>query len=234
MFMDQTAGSPATNQTNNVAGFDIGTVLSKGWEAFKPDIGTFVVATLIWIFVPALVSWGAEMIFGKDSLFYLTIDLLTQLASLFFAMGLIKMSLDAVKGAEVSSGTLFKDVDKFVGYLALNFIMGMAVVIGILFFIVPGIYLAIRFMFAPYLFIDGKAGVMDSFKLSGVMTSGVKIKLFILGLLFLFIVFLGFMALGIGFLVAFPYVAVASAMAYQLLLSRINQRTQEPAVMPTS
>ncbi len=232
--MAQTAEAPATNQTNNVAGFDIGTVLSKGWEAFKPRIGTFVVATLIWVFVPALISWGAEIAFGKDSLLYSLIDVSTQLVSLYISMGLIKMSIAAVRGEQVSVGDLFKNADKFVGYLGLNFLMGVAIVIGILFFIIPGIYLAFRFMFAPYLYIDGKAGVIDSFKLSGVMTDGVKIKLFILGWLFIFIVMLGFMALAVGFLVAMPYVAVASAMAYQLLLNRINQKPQEPAVMPTN
>jgi len=89
--------------------------------------------------------------------------------------------------------------------------------LGLIFLIVPGLYLALKYQFAPILVVDEKMGVMDAIKKSGEMTKGKLMDLFLLSLALLFINILGVLALGIGLLVSSPLSMLAYARVYRQL-----------------
>jgi hypothetical protein len=61
---------------------------------------------------------------------------------------------------------------------------GLAVLVGLLFFVVPGIYLAVALFFFSYEIIVEEKGVLDAFGGSLDLTAGNRLPLFILGLIF--------------------------------------------------
>jgi uncharacterized membrane protein len=96
---------------------------------------------------------------------------------------------------------------------------GLAILIGLILLIVPGVYLAIKYQFVPYLIVDKGMDPIEAFTESAKMTNGQKWNLFLLILLYILILFVGLLALGVGLLVAAPIVMIAQAYVYKKLSS---------------
>ena len=69
-------------------------------------------------------------------------------------------------------------------------------------------------MFFTYYIVDKDAGIMDSIKMSWKLTKGGAINLFLLGLIFFVINFIGAI-LVVGLAVTFPLTFLASALLYR-------------------
>jgi uncharacterized membrane protein len=93
----------------------------------------------------------------------------------------------------------------------------VAVAIGLVLLIVPGLIAMVLFMFSTFLVIDRGLGPIDALKASMEMTRGNRWPLFGFILLCLLILFVGVLALGVGLLVAAPVAGIAFAYAYRLL-----------------
>ena len=85
--------------------------------------------------------------------------------------------------------------------------------------IVPGIYLAVKYQFVPYLIVDKGMDPIEAFKESGKMTDGSKWDLLLLLIVLGMIVIIGFLAFIVGSFVAIPVVMVAEAYVYKKLSS---------------
>ena len=93
----------------------------------------------------------------------------------------------------------------------------VAVIVGLILFIVPGIIIGIKLQFASYLVVDKNMGVVDALNKSSEMTKGIKMNLFLFGILLFLINVLGFLALIVGLLVTIPLSMVATAYVYRKL-----------------
>ena len=89
---------------------------------------------------------------------------------------------------------------------------------GLIFFIIPGIYLAIRLQFYTYLLLEQEeCDCMKALSTSWAMTEGHVINLFTLGLLSFLVVITGVIAFLIGILAAIPISIIMLALAYRIL-----------------
>ncbi|RXQ91580.1 hypothetical protein EO244_12615 [Ancylomarina salipaludis] len=86
--------------------------------------------------------------------------------------------------------------------------------LGIILLIVPGVFLACRLIFVPYLIMDKKHGVVESLKLSYYMTRGYFWTIFGMGILSFIFIILGLVFLGVGILVALVWINTAFAVFY--------------------
>ncbi len=93
-------------------------------------------------------------------------------------------------------------------------LVGVIVVIGFVFLIVPGIFLWCKLAFTPYLIVDRKMGVIDAVQESWRLTSGHAGKVFCIGLLSIPIFIAGLMCLGVGVIVSIAWVRMAFASLY--------------------
>lgn len=88
-------------------------------------------------------------------------------------------------------------------------------VIGFILLIVPGIYVFVRFMLLPYVFVDQKLGWQEALKEASRLSEGYRWNLLGFALLLILINFVGALLLLVGLLVSIPVSAMAMAMAYE-------------------
>lgn len=90
----------------------------------------------------------------------------------------------------------------------------LAVGLGLVLLLIPGIFLACRLIFVPYLIMDKKHGVVDSLKISYYMTKGYFWTILGMGILSFVIIILGLVLLGFGILVSLVWINAAFAVFY--------------------
>jgi uncharacterized membrane protein len=203
-----------------------GAIIRFGWNTFKRRPGFLIGVTLIIAFVSGAASslggdiehaQGAALVLSLIAVF---IGLVVQI---FVKMGSIRIALavnDDVGAARL--GDLWAP-DMFWHYLLASLAVGIAVFIGLVLLIVPGIYLALRFLFVPYLVVDRKLGVGAAFTESSRMTEGRKWQLLGFVLLLILINIVGALLLLVGLLVTMPVTMIALAHAYRTLEHSVNE-----------
>ena len=92
-------------------------------------------------------------------------------------LGFIKICLDIHDTGKAQLKTLFSYVHRAVQGVSLMFLYILGTLLGLLFFIVPGVIFAIRSMFALYFFVDKDMSVIDAFQKSFHITKGYTISL---------------------------------------------------------
>jgi len=125
------------------------------------------------------------------------------------------MLLKHYAGRTVKFDDLF-DIDKRWVYFAfLGVIKTVLIFLGFLFFIVPGIYLGVRWMFAELLVIDQGMRPLEALKASSEMTEGHRWGLFLFALVAVLLVFVSLLALVVGALIASIVVQFALIKLYR-------------------
>ncbi|MFA5898433.1 MAG: DUF975 family protein [Hyphomicrobium sp.] len=204
----------------------IGDCIRFGWETFKQRpwflIGTCFLAMLI-TSIPGLFQPTPE--FAPDgtliehplTVYDGIVGLISVAVSIFVAIGLVTFSLrahDNIQGAQVSD---LWNPGPFWRFLGAHILTGIAVGLGFVAFIVPGVILAAGLAFVPYLVIERGLGPIEAIKESWRITKGHKWPLFLLMLSLAGICLLGLLALVVGVFVALPIVLLAFAHAYRTL-----------------
>ena len=95
-----------------------------------------------------------------------------------------------------------------------RFLVFLAVGLGLVLLLIPGIFLACRLIFVPYLIMDKKHCVIDSLKISYYMTKGYFWTILGMGILSFVIIILGLVLLGFGILVSLVWINAAFAVFY--------------------
>lgn len=117
----------------------------------------------------------------------------------------------------VKSYSLMTKAQDFIGflkYIAVSLIIFAMVVIGLILLVVPGIYLALKYGFAPMFIIDKGVGISESLRLSAEMMKDRKFSLLVWCVLYAVINFVGLLLLGLGVLVTVPLTMLASVVLY--------------------
>jgi hypothetical protein len=82
------------------------------------------------------------------------ISFIITLVQLFISLGFIKVMLFLIDDKHVEVADLFNNFRGFLSYFVANFLFLIAVAIGLFLFIIPGIFIAIRFQFYPYFILE--------------------------------------------------------------------------------
>lgn len=160
--------------------------LAAGWSAFIQRPWYLFVLTLSFILL-FLVSLG-------DTAF-------SALAYVLYG-GYILLLVKHFRGSFVVFDDLF-DIDRrWISYAFLAIIKGLLIVLGLLCFIVPGVYLAVRWMFAELLVLDQGMRPIEALRASSKMTEGGRWKLFLFMVVAFFMAMVGTLLLGVGVIVA--------------------------------
>jgi hypothetical protein len=109
-------------------------------------------------------------------------------------------------------------VSVYVKFAVCQFIYGLAVVLGFAFFIVPGVFIAVRWVFAPLYLIDHpNAGIGEALQASWNKTEGLFWPLFGLGLAATIVTISGILLCCIGLYFTMIIAYVAQVMTYRML-----------------
>jgi uncharacterized membrane protein len=115
-------------------------------------------------------------------------------------------------------------------YLGASILLALAVAIGFVLLIVPGIILGLMFMFTTFVVIERELGPIDAMSESHRLTRGHKSRLFGFVLLLLLINVLGVLALVVGLLVSIPVSTLAFVHAYRVLGGKPEARPADAAL----
>ncbi len=112
------------------------------------------------------------------------------LALALFVVGIVvRMGIVQTFVSEETQSLPMENFTRRLGWTVLNLVLGViiyfvAVAIGLVLFIVPGIYIAVALFFYNYEIVIAEKGVIDAFSGSLDLTAGNRLPLFLLGLIF--------------------------------------------------
>lgn len=204
----------------------VGDCIRFGWETFKQRpwilIGGFVLAMVI-ASLPGI--FGPHPVIGPDgqvipqpiTTFEVIMSLASLVISIFVGLGLTTFSLRAHDNIQAVQIADLWNPGPFWRFLGAHILTVIAIAIGFLLLIVPGIILSVGLAFVGYLVVDRGAGPIEAMKESWRITKGHKWQLLLLFLALLGINLLGILALFVGIFVSVPITMLAFARAYRTL-----------------
>ncbi len=192
--------------------------LAFGWKTTKENFW-FLVGLMLLVFVISLIpDMLIKILDVKDSAGSSLLNIIGWILGGFLQLGTLKILLEFVDGKKPSYSLLWSQSHLLLRYLAASVLVGVAVMIGMVLLIVPGIIIALMFMLYSYFIVDKGAGVTQSIKMSMKATAGHRWQLFGFALLCLLLNFVGALLLGVGLLVAIPTTMLASTYIYRKLV----------------
>jgi uncharacterized membrane protein len=140
------------------------------------------------------------------------------------AVGIWRAILCTVDGRKPSVGMMFEGFDRFGDAFLAFLVMLILTALGLALLIVPGIILALMWMFTFAVLGETRLGFWEAMHQSAVLTEGYRWRLFLLALACIPIIILGFVALCLGIFVALPVCYTAFGLAYRFLQVRKGWR----------
>lgn len=187
----------------------IGHLFSRSWPRFKENAALLIGALAVY----ALITGAVPELWDGASL----LDLIVFLIGGPLTVGLYWMMLKVQRDEPVEFGDLFAGFSEFGRALGVYVLYSIAVVIGLVLLVVPGIVLAVGLWPALYLVLDDGLGVTDTLSKAWDMTKGHRWRLFALGVVLFLFTMLGLVALIVGVFVTGALATLVSAAAYEEL-----------------
>ncbi|MBN2094184.1 MAG: hypothetical protein JW740_02335 [Candidatus Zambryskibacteria bacterium] len=192
--------------------FSIEESFKYAWGKFKENLKTSVLATLF-IVVLSLVNWKEDHF---SFLLFLAVLILI-IISIIVKMGYSKLFLRMYDGEKPEFFDIFREYRIFWRYLGVSIFLTLTVASGLLLLIIPGIFWAVRFSFAPLIVIDTKIEPIRAMRESWTITKGSFWKLLGFYVLIALINLVGVMFFLVGLLVSLPISTFSSINVYRKL-----------------
>ena len=128
--------------------------------------------------------------------------------------GAVFVNLKATRGQKPEIKEMFLPFKDFWNVVLAGFLTTLLVTIGTFFLIIPGIILACKLIFVPYLVTDKKMKATDAIKESWDMTDGHAWTVFGMGLLGIPIILAGYVCFIIGVIVSMMWIYITFASLY--------------------
>jgi uncharacterized membrane protein len=231
---DTNIGSPGNHP------LDIGLCFQRGWRLTTKNLGWLVLFGLVYFGVLIGIAVCVELInaalgmseftgtgvadegnledvSGAATAIYIVVQVIQNLASIFLGIGLAIYGLNMVRNKNPEIGNLFGGGRYFWRILVAAILYGLVVIVGLILFIVPGIYFGVRLGQFQFAIIDRNLGAIDGLKASWEMTRGNVWGYIGLWFVMVAILMLGAMALLVGLIWAYPTIFLATVVAYQVM-----------------
>ncbi|HEY9792306.1 MAG TPA: hypothetical protein V6D22_18025 [Candidatus Obscuribacterales bacterium] len=163
-------------------------MVKSAWEPFKDNLLLTLGVPAILIYVPlilvavpvsiiSVIVLGAAALTNPKSM--LAIWPVVVIGCFAFAVvynlirvGWTRILLKLAAGEHPPFSELTKATPWFWNFLIVNFLIGAATFVGSLFFVLPGIFIAVRTCMAPYLVVDRNMGPVEAIKESNNLVTG--------------------------------------------------------------
>ena len=182
---------PSPDRTQ--ASLPLGEYLKTGWGLFMQYPGGFVGFCLLNLVIQAVLK--IIPILGPLVSLAVTTPLL---------MGNFIVSAKLLQGQPPEFRDFFKGFQYYVPLLLLSLVAGLFIGIGTVLLIIPGVYLAVAYLFSSYLVVDRRLDFWPAMELSRLTVNPRWFGYFALLLLVALLNLAGAIALGVGLLVTIP------------------------------
>ncbi len=203
--------------------FSISEILSTSWQALKSQIWILVgliIGYCIFYSIIAFLFFPVLMKGSMGSLFFVYI--LIYLLAFIFILGYVKNIFQTLDGDEPQFSAYGQQARKVFTLFVSSLIVGIAISIGTLLFIIPGIYLALRLQFFLAFIVEEDTGIIESVQRSWEITRGQVLPLFLLALAMMGIAIVGIILFVVGIFVAYPLIYMMYGYAFRKLNSPLQ------------
>lgn len=197
--------------------FSIGEALRFGWQKTRAHSGVLFQAMVAFFALQVATSIVQRVLEGTLEGFFALLGL--SVLGVFVGTGFTLITLKIAKGETATLRDLLPPGKLVWKYFCASAVSGILILVGLILFIIPGLYLMLRFAMVRFAILDG-AEIMGSLDASAQATKGVKGRLLLFFLALLGINILGAVALLVGLLVTVPVSAIAYAHVYLKLKNR--------------
>lgn len=185
---------------------------------------SFVIGIMITYFVLAIVPqiYFFQYFWGDSSTKAQVISGIITVTQLFLSLGFIKIMIRLAHDQYVEVSDLFNNFLNFLSYFVGYFLYMLGIIFGLFLFILPGIFVAVRFMFYPYFILQENQSAFTALQKSYYLTENMTLELFLFGVVVITLNIVGALILGIGVVVTYPLTTMATAVVFQSLVNETN------------
>lgn len=210
--------------------FSIEEALQYGWGIMKANIWFFVgVLVVAWVIVGIPHAIANALHHQSDGLSFL-FRIVGWIAGIIVSIGMITIALKFLDGQIPKFEDLFSFKPHFWKFFGGSILTGLVVWAGMILFIIPGIYWAIKFQFFGYFVVEQGSDPVEAMRKSSRITHTVKWKLLGFGIVLALVNMLGAICLFVGLFVTVPVTLLAYSLVYRKLLGQTESAQATPAV----
>lgn len=212
-------------EPGSIEPLEVGACVKRAFELTKKNFGQLVLAmitTLAVLCMAALVLGVIDAAMGwsaptgssssQGSVFN---QLAMQVISIFISLGATRFALNLVSERPAGIAQIFGEGDKLLRGIGVSILLGFMILVGLIFLIVPGIWLGLKYGQAMTALVDRNCGVIEAFEYSGKITEGHKAKLMLLVFAAMAIMLAGIIAFVVGIVFAYPVAGLAWVIGYR-------------------
>ena len=196
--------------------FMISEVFGTSWKHTKSQIwvlvGLFIGFSILSMIVTLFGMPAQGSIVGR-----VIVQIVSLLISCIFMLGYVKNIFQALDGEEPQFSASGQQSRKIITYLIANILFSIAVCIGTVLLIIPGIYLYLRLQFFTAFIVEEDCGIIESLQKSWNMTQGQTLPLFLLLLTMIGTAIVGCILFFVGFFVAIPLIYMMQCYTFRKL-----------------
>ena len=221
---------------------DVGWTLNATWELFKVHFGVLIGVFMIMVAAGIVTSVGFLIFrlavmaiigevpqpgeFSPTTLGLSIVEnLVNQGISLWFTIGSIRIMLQISRNQPPDLSLLLQSGPFFIRTFLATLLFGILLIVGLILFIIPGIYVALTYWNYTYFIVDRNCGVLDAFRLARVHASENRLSIFVMGLIISGLGFLGVLACCLGWIATSPFCMLLLVISYLTM-------TGQPFVQP--
>jgi uncharacterized membrane protein len=136
---------------------------------------------------------------------------------------LLNGALMAAKGQTFQFGQLFRETKQLFNLLGLHVFAAIAILLGLLAFGLPGIYLSVAYWFSAFLLVDQRVSFLDALAGARALVTPHWFDVAVLLLVIVAISAVGFLACGVGLFATGPLAVCIGAAGYLQLAANVNE-----------
>jgi uncharacterized membrane protein len=195
----------------------IGDYFGRGWEIFKTKALLFVLFTVFLVLLNVVVSMlpfplGSR---GEDGMSNGILSFALSVVTPVLSAGYYFVAFQVARGRSAVFNDFFRGFNKFLPIFLTALVAGILTAIGFVLLVIPGIYLAVAYLFAQPLVIDKNADFWQAMETSRQLITKKWFSFFGLLLVIALLNFAGALLLGVGLLVTVPLSVCIIAAAYE-------------------
>lgn len=181
---------------------------SKAKKSMEGKWGKILVVFILYTLISSAIQLIYTVKTGQDSSTTISTStsLISSIITAFFVLGYNTFFLKLARNEEVEVNILWSKTGQFIRAFVATFLIGLAVGLGLVLLLIPGIIFALMFSMTMFIMVDDEQiSPVDAMKKSAEMMKGHKSDLFILIFSFFGWMILGLFTFGLLYLWLVPY-----------------------------
>lgn len=193
--------------------FSIKEALSVGWGKTKQNFWLWVAILITMAVVNMVMGWLDDQV--DNGFLSMLLGIVGYVSQLVLELGVVSIALKLLADQAAKYTDLFALYAQVPQFLLATILGGIMTVVGLIVFIIPGIYIAVRLSQTAFLIADWKLSGIEALKKSWEITRGHTLQLFFLILVVSVLNIIGAVLFLVGLFVTIPVTTLAMAYVYR-------------------